>query len=87
MIDCYIGMIKRIALQLNLVELMRYYLKPESVNMKTLKNIYFAIFDSRPSYSCNVWSQNINTVGRSIIFLEDSTSSNEFQRPITQLVD
>ena len=41
-------MIRRIALQLNLIELMHYYLKSE---------------------------------------LEDSTSNNEFKRPITQLVD
>ena len=75
-------MIKRIALQLNLIELMHYYLKSEIVSMKTLRNIYFAIFDSRLSYSCNVWSQNINIVSRLIIFLEDSTSNNEFQRPI-----
>ena len=32
------------------------------VNMKTLRNIYFAIFDSHLSYSCIVCAQNINTV-------------------------
>ena len=37
------------------------------VNMKTLRNIYFAIFDSHLSYSCIVWAQNINTVGKLII--------------------
>ena len=37
------------------------------VNMKTLRNIYFAIFDSHLSYSCIVWAQNINTVRRLII--------------------
>ena len=35
--------------------------------MKTLRNIYFAIFDSHLSYSCIVWAQNINTVRRLII--------------------
>ena len=38
------------------------------VNTKTLRNIYFAIFDSHLSYSCIVWAQNINTVRRLIIF-------------------
>ena len=37
------------------------------VNIKTLRNIYFAIFDSHLSYSCIVWAQNINTVRRLII--------------------
>ena len=37
------------------------------VNTKTLRNIYFAIFDSHLSYSCIVWAQNINTVRRLII--------------------
>ena len=35
--------------------------------MKTLRNIYFAIFDSHLTYSCIVWAQNINTVNRPII--------------------
>ena len=35
--------------------------------MKTLKNIYCAIFDSHLSYSCIVWAQNINTVRRLFI--------------------
>ena len=34
------------------------------VNRKTLRNIYFAIFESHLSYSCIVWAQNINTVRR-----------------------
>ena len=34
------------------------------LNTKTLRNIYFAIFDSHLSYSCIVWTQNINTVRR-----------------------
>ena len=37
------------------------------VNTKTLRNIYFATFDSHLSYSCIVWAQNINTVRRLII--------------------
>ena len=37
------------------------------VNTKTLRNIYFAIFDSHLSYSCIVWAQNINTVRRLIV--------------------
>ena len=37
------------------------------VNTKTLRNIYFAIFDSHLSYSCIVWAQNINTVRKLIV--------------------
>ena len=37
------------------------------VKIKTLKNIYFAIFGSHLSYFCIAWVQNINTVRRSII--------------------
>ena len=35
--------------------------------MKTLRNIYFAILDYHLSYSCIVWTQNINAVRRLII--------------------
>ena len=38
------------------------------INMKTLRNIYYAIFDSHLTCSCIVWEQNINTVNRLIIF-------------------
>ena len=38
------------------------------VNTETLRNIYFAIFDSHLSYSCTVWTQNINKVRRLIVF-------------------
>ena len=34
------------------------------LNMKTLRNIYFSIFDSHLSYSCFIWAQNIRTVRR-----------------------
>ena len=34
------------------------------VNMKTLRNIYFPIFDSHLSFYCIVWAQNINKVRR-----------------------
>ena len=37
------------------------------VKMKTLRNIYFAIFDSNLTYSCIVWAQNINAVNKLII--------------------
>ena len=37
------------------------------VKIKTLRNIYYAIFDSHLIYSCIVWAQNINTVNRLII--------------------
>ena len=35
--------------------------------MKTLRNIYFAIFDPHLTYSCIVWAQEINTLNRLII--------------------
>ena len=37
------------------------------VNLKTFRNIYYAIFDSHLTYSCIVWAQKINTVNRLII--------------------
>ena len=37
------------------------------VNMKTLRNIYYAIFDSHLTYSWTVWAPNIKTVNRLII--------------------
>ena len=37
------------------------------VKMKTLRNIYFAIFDSHKTYSCINWAQNINRNKRLII--------------------
>ena len=37
------------------------------VNTKTLRNIYYTIFDSHRTYSCIVWAQNINTVNKLII--------------------
>ena len=37
------------------------------VIMKTLRRIYYEIFDSRLTYSCTVWAQYINTVKRLII--------------------
>ena len=36
--------------------------------MKTLKNIYFVVFDSHLTCSCIVWAQNISTVNKMIIF-------------------
>ena len=37
------------------------------VKMKTLRNVYFAIFDSHLSYSYIVWAHNINTIRKLII--------------------
>ena len=37
------------------------------VDMKTLRNIYYALFDSYLTYSCIVWDQSINIVNRLII--------------------
>ena len=35
--------------------------------MKTLRNIFYAVFGSNPIYFCIVWAQNINLVKRLII--------------------
>ena len=37
------------------------------VKMKTLRNIYYAIFGSHLTYSCIFWAQNINAVNRLIV--------------------
>ena len=37
------------------------------VKMKTLRDIYFTMFDSHLTYSCIVWAHSINTVNRLII--------------------
>ena len=47
--------------------------------LKTLRNIYFAIFDSHLTYSCIVWSQNINTVNRLIIFQKKALQIMDFK--------
>ena len=41
---------------------MRKYVSP-----KTLRSIYFAIFDSYLSYCCLVWAQNFGTIQRIVI--------------------
>lgn len=62
---------------LNLKELMHYYLR--NINTYFLINTYFAIFNQYLSYSYIVWAQNIDTVNRSIIFLEESATASKFQ--------
>ena len=57
---------KSIAVKLNRASVLLLKIR-NYVNMKILRNIYFAIFDSHLSYSCIVWAQNINTVRRLII--------------------
>ena len=37
------------------------------VSLKTLKSIYFAIFDSYLSYCCLAWAQNCSTIQRILI--------------------
>ena len=49
------------------------------VNMKRLRNIYFAIFDSHLSYSCIVWAQNINTVRRFTILQKNGIGIMNFK--------
>ena len=47
--------------------------------MKTLRIIYFAIFDSHLSYSCIVWAQNINTVRRFTILQKNGIGIMNFK--------
>ena len=76
-------MINEIALQLNLIELMHFLLKISNyVNMKTLRNIYFAIFDSHLTYSCIFWAQNINTVRRFIILQQKALRIMNFKNQL-----
>ena len=49
------------------------------VNMKTLRNIYNAIFDSHLTYSCIAWAQNINTVNRLIILQKKALRTMNFK--------
>ena len=55
--------VNSIAVKLNIANALLLKIR-NYVNTKTLRNIYFAIFDSHLSYSCIVWAQNINTVRR-----------------------
>ena len=58
--------VNSIAVKLNRANALLLKIK-NYVNMKTLRNIYYAIFDSHLTYSCIVWAQNINTVKRLIV--------------------
>ena len=53
--------------------------------MKTLRNIHVAIFDSHLSYSCIVWGQNINTVGRLIILQKRALRIMDFKDQLFHL--
>ena len=52
------------------------------VNMKTLRNIYYAIFDSQFTYSCIFWAQNINTVNRLIILQKKAVRIMNFKNQL-----
>ena len=54
------------------------------VNMKTLRNIYYAIFDSHLTYSCIVWAQNINTVNRLVILQKKALCIMNFKDQLFQ---
>ena len=58
--------VNSIAVKLNRANALLLKIK-NYVNMKTLRNISFVIFDPHLSYSCILWAQNINTVRRLII--------------------
>ena len=58
--------VNRIAVKLNRANALLLKIR-NYINMKILRNIYFAIFDSHLSFSSIIWTQNINTVRRLII--------------------
>ena len=58
--------VNSIAVKLNIANALLLKIR-NYVNTKTLRNIYFAIFDSHLCYSSIVWAQNINTLRRLII--------------------
>ena len=58
--------VNNIAVKLNRANALLFKIR-NYVNMKTLRNIYYAIFDSHLTYSWIVWAPNIKTVNRLII--------------------
>ena len=77
------GQVINIAVKLSRADVL--LIRIRNVNIKTLRNIFFAIFDSHLSYSCIFWAQNINTVRILVIIQNKITSNNEFQRPVISL--
>ena len=55
--------INDVAIKLNRANVMLYKTR-DYVNEKTLRSIYYAIFDSYINYASNVWGQNSNTTNR-----------------------
>ena len=45
------------------------------IKTKTLRNIYFAIFDSHLTYSCIIWAQNIKQLIDSLFFKRERYES------------
>ena len=41
------------------------------VHKKTIKTIYYAIFESQFFYSCLVWAQNINSIKKTLYFTKE----------------
>ena len=62
----WINHINDIAIKLNKVNAMLFKVR-ESVNIKILKLIYYAIFDSHLKYANTIWRQNRNFISRLII--------------------
>ena len=60
--------VNRIAVKFNTANALLLKIR-NYVNKKTFRNIYFVIFYSFLSYSCIIWTQNINTV-RGLIVLQ-----------------
>ena len=68
MIQTLLGSIKLIIFPLNWIKSMLSFSKwGKNVSLKTLRSIYFAIFDSYLSYCCLVWAQNFRTIQQMLI--------------------
>ena len=64
-LNCH-DQVKNIAAEFNRADTLLLKIR-NYVKIKTLRKIYFAIFNSHLTYSSIVWAQNTNTVDRLII--------------------
>ena len=77
--------VNSIAVKLNGANTLLLFKIRNYVNTKTLRNIYFAIFDSHLSYSCIVWAQNFNTIRRLIIIYKKALQIMNFKDQLFHL--
>ena len=76
-LNCH-GQVNNVAVKLNRANALLLKIR-NYVNMKTLRNIQYTIFDSHLTYSCIVWAQNINTDNRLIILQKKALRIRNFK--------